>query len=184
MTSTANVSVVIGSWGSYNECNERALGSNWINLCDYSDWDEIAEELKKQGFELDGIDEELFIQDIEGIDTSSKNWDYTNPEKFFNTLKESGIMDDAYKFQVFQAFLEVKGFSEWEELVENLGGDIKEIMPDVLHNTFIENAVKDKETFIIEVRKLLIKVLSFRDTCKQTKYSDVIFKAKKFIESL
>ena len=123
MTSTANVSVVIGSWGSYNECNERALGSDWINLCDYSDWDEIAEELKKQGFELDGIDEELFIQDIEGIDTSSKNWDYTNPEKFFNTLKESGIMDDAYKFQVFQAFLEVKGFSEWEELVENLGED-------------------------------------------------------------
>ena len=22
-----NISIVIGSWGSYNECNERALGS-------------------------------------------------------------------------------------------------------------------------------------------------------------
>ncbi len=27
MISTGNVSIVIGSWGSYNECNERALGS-------------------------------------------------------------------------------------------------------------------------------------------------------------
>ena len=62
-----NISIVIGSWGSYNECNERALGSKWLDLSDYSDWDEIVEELKKEGFELDGIDEELFIQDIEGI---------------------------------------------------------------------------------------------------------------------
>ena len=29
------VSIVIGSWGSYNECNERALGSKWIDLSDY-----------------------------------------------------------------------------------------------------------------------------------------------------
>lgn len=58
------ISIVIGSWGSYNECNERALGSKWLNLSEYSDWDEIEEELKNQGFELDGIDEELFIQDI------------------------------------------------------------------------------------------------------------------------
>ena len=49
------IKVVIGSWGSYNECNERALGSKWLDLSDYSDWDEIVEELKKEGFELDGI---------------------------------------------------------------------------------------------------------------------------------
>ena len=63
-----NIKIVIGSWGSYNECNERALGSKWLDLSDYSDWDEIVEELKKEGFELDGIDEELFIQDVEGIE--------------------------------------------------------------------------------------------------------------------
>lgn len=66
-----NISIVIGSWGSYNECNERALGSKWLDLSDYSDWDEIVEELKKEGFELDGIDEELFIQDVEGIEDRS-----------------------------------------------------------------------------------------------------------------
>ena len=40
-----SVNVVIGSWGSYNECNERALGSKWLDLSDYSDWEEIEEEL-------------------------------------------------------------------------------------------------------------------------------------------
>lgn len=25
------INVVIGSWGSYNACNERALGSKWLH---------------------------------------------------------------------------------------------------------------------------------------------------------
>ena len=37
------VSVVIGSWGSYNECNERALGSKWLDLSDYDDWEETED---------------------------------------------------------------------------------------------------------------------------------------------
>ena len=107
---SGNISIVIGSWGSYNECNERALGSKWLDLSDYSDWDEIVEELKKEGFELDGIDEELFIQDVEGIEDRSVNWDYVNPETLFNTLKESGVLDDNYKYKVFCAFLEIVAF--------------------------------------------------------------------------
>lgn len=117
-----NISIVIGSWGSYNECNERALGSNWLDLSDYSDWEEIEEELKKQGFELDGIDEELFIQDIEGI-PSSRNWDYVNPQQLFETLLESGILNDDYLYELFEAYLEVNNFDDWERLVNSRGGD-------------------------------------------------------------
>lgn len=58
------IKIVIGSWGSYNACNERALGSKWLTLSDYDDWEEIEKKLKKEGFILNGIDEELFIQDI------------------------------------------------------------------------------------------------------------------------
>ena len=58
------IKIVIGSWGSYNACNERSLGSKWLTLSDYDDWEEIEKELKKEGFILNGIDEELFIQDI------------------------------------------------------------------------------------------------------------------------
>lgn len=121
--SIIEINVVIGSWGSYNECNERALGSSYLNFADYYDWEEIEEELKKQGFILDGIDEELFIQDIEGLPSGNANWDYVNPQKLFETLKESGVLDEEYKFEVMQAFIEVRCFSDFEELVECSGYD-------------------------------------------------------------
>lgn len=115
------IKIVIGSWGSYNECNERALGSEWLTLNDFNTWDEIEAELIQEGFKLDGIDEELFIQDIEGIVDSSINWDCVNPETLFNTLDESGILRDKYKYEVFNAFIEVESFLEFEDRVEKYG---------------------------------------------------------------
>lgn len=112
------ISMVIGSWGSYNECNKRALGSNWLDLSDYEDWNEIVKELESQGFELNGIDEELFVQDIEGIPTEGVNWDYTHPKTIFDLVKQSGVLDDEYKFEIMQAYLEVRSFNEWEDLVK------------------------------------------------------------------
>ena len=95
----SNVNIVIGSWGSYNACNERALGSKWLELNDYDSWDEIEEELTKEGFDLKGIDEELFIQDLEGIDDSSLNCDYMHPKRLFETLKESEILNNKYNMK-------------------------------------------------------------------------------------
>lgn len=115
------ISIVIGSWGSYNECNERALGSKWLDLSDYSEWEEIVAELKNEGFELDGIDEELFIQDIEGIPANSENWDYVNPQELFETLLESGILDDDDLYDLFTAYLEVNNFDDWQGLVKSHG---------------------------------------------------------------
>ena len=115
------ISIVIGSWGSYNECNERALGSKWLDLSDYSDWEEIVEELKEEGFKLKGIDEELFIQDVEGLPSDCKNWDYTNPQTLFETLHDSGVLDDGYKYEIMSAFLEVRSFEDFERLVSSHG---------------------------------------------------------------
>lgn len=118
-----NISIVIGSWGSYNECNERALGSKWLDLSDYSDWDEIEEELKKEGFELDGIDEELFIQDIDGLPSNSCNWDYTHPKDLFELLQESDVIDDDYKYDTLMAYLEVRSFDDFKERVNRYGSN-------------------------------------------------------------
>ena len=116
-----NIKIVIGSWGSYNDCNERAGGSGWLDLSEYDSWEEIAEELQREGFDLQGIDEELFIQDEEGIEDSSISWDYVNPEALFNTLKESGVLDDNYKYREFCAFLEVRNFDDFKERVNSSG---------------------------------------------------------------
>jgi len=115
------INVIIGSWGSYNACNERALGSKWLNFADYDSWEDIEEELKKQSFKLDGIDEELFIQDIEDFPSSCTNWDDMSPEKLFNTLKYSRVCDEAYKYEVMQAYLKVCSLSEFIELVDSKG---------------------------------------------------------------
>ena len=115
-----DISIVIGSWGSYNACNERTYGSKWLNLSDYSEWEEIEDELRKQGFELEGIDEELFIQDIEGFDAET-NWDYVNPEELFNLLKEADVIYDTYKYDVMTAYLEVNGYNDFKALVDNYG---------------------------------------------------------------
>ena len=122
MISASNeIRIVIGSWGSYNECNERALGSRWFDLSDFDEWDDIEEELKKQGFELDGMDEELFIQDIDNLPCSACNWDYMSPEELFNTLKEADVLDDTYKYDIMMAYLEVMSYNDFKNLVDNYG---------------------------------------------------------------
>ena len=119
--STSNVSIVIGSWGSYNECNERALGPSWIDLADYNTWEEIEEELVKQGFKLDGIDEELFIQDVDGFPVNSTNWDNTHPKDFFELLVEANVLDNDSKYNTMCAFLEVRSIDEFQDLVKSHG---------------------------------------------------------------
>lgn len=114
------ISMVIGSWGSYNECNKRALGSKWLDLSDYEDWNEIVKELEEQGFELNGIDEELFVQDIDGISTDGINFNSIHPKQMYEILKESGVLNDEYKYELMQAYLEVRSFGEWKNLVEDL----------------------------------------------------------------
>lgn len=121
MIETNNISIVIGSWGSYTECNERALGSKWLDLSNYEDWEEIEDELKAQGFELDGIDEELFIQDVDNLPSGAANWDYMSPERLFTLLKDADVLDDTYKYDVMLAYLEVRSFDDFEQLVKNHG---------------------------------------------------------------
>lgn len=123
MLATVNneIKIVIGSWGSYNACNSRALGSKWLDLADYSDWDEIEEELRNEGFELDSMDEELFIQDVDNFPSGAANWDYVNPQAFFELLQEADVLEDSHKYDILMAFLEVRDYDEFKKLVNNHG---------------------------------------------------------------
>lgn len=115
------IKIVIGSWGSYNERNERALGSSWLTLNDYDSWEEIEEELKKQGFELDGIDEWLFIQDIDAwVDIPVTD---LHPQHLFELLYESEVLSSQYLLEVMDAFIQVRSFTEWSKRVEEHGSD-------------------------------------------------------------
>ena len=119
----SNISIVIGSWGSYNECNERALGSKWLDLEDFDGYEEIEEELTKEGFELDGIDEELFIQDIDGIDAKAMNCDYIHPKDLFELLQEADVISNDYNYEMMSAFLEVRTWEDFKNRVNNCGSN-------------------------------------------------------------
>ncbi len=119
----SNISIVIGSWGSYNECNERALGSKWLDLEDYESFEEIEEELTKQGFELNGIDEELFIQDIDGINSKDMNCDYIHPKDLFELLQEADVISNEYNYELMSAFLEVRTWDEFKTRVNSYGSN-------------------------------------------------------------
>lgn len=49
------------------------------------------------------------------------NRDFVNPETLFNSLKESDVLDNDYKYKVFSAFLEVRCYDGFEEKVKSHG---------------------------------------------------------------
>ena len=158
------VSLVIGSWGSYNECNERALGSSWLDLSRFSRWGEIECLLESEGFELAGIDQELFIQDIEGLPTSAFNCDYMSPQRLFEVLKASGVLRDKWAFDVLLAFLEVRTWADFVQLVEDYGESWAD---DVIYHkgASIEDVARDYffERYSREVRDVLESLEWFID---------------------
>ena len=105
----SEIRIVIGSWGSYNECNERALGSKWLDLEDFDSYEEIEEEPKKEGFELDGID------------AKDMNCDYIHPKDLFELLQEADVISNVYNYEIMSAFLEVRSFSDFENGVKSCG---------------------------------------------------------------
>lgn len=63
-------------------------------------------ELTKEGFELNGIDEALFIQDIDGVDAKDINCDYIHTKDLFELLSEADVISNDYNYEMMSAFLE------------------------------------------------------------------------------
>ena len=61
----------------------------------------------------------MFVQDIEGVPTSSTDWDNTHPKEIFELMKKSGVLDDEYKYELMEAYCEVRSFNEWSDLVND-----------------------------------------------------------------
>ena len=53
--------------------------------------EQIEESLRKQGFDLNGIDAELFVQDIDGLPNGCADWNYINPKKLLKHSKRAAF---------------------------------------------------------------------------------------------
>ena len=61
------------------------------------------------------------MKNLEGFNTDGMNCDYTHPKTLFELLKEAEVLDDDYKYELMQAYLDVRSFDDFEELVNNKG---------------------------------------------------------------
>ena len=86
------------------------------------------------------------------------------------------------QFSVFASYLLVDLIFAVSKLVEKLGGNIKELNPDILQRKFIDDAVSDEGRFTKTLEQVLNFALEFRDSKMTGKYGSVILKAKQFIE--
>lgn len=112
------IKMVIGSYGSYAAANDRALGGKWLDLPDFSDWSDILDELTAEGFDLEGEDAELFIQDIEGLPSNVAD---ESPERVYNILRDAGILDAGADMRLFETFIDVYGWRDFCDLVNQYG---------------------------------------------------------------
>ena len=86
------------------------------------------------------------------------------------------------QFKVFASYILVDMIFAVSKLIENLGGDIKEINPEIVQRSYVDNAVMDEQNFENTMKKVLNFALEFRDSKSTSRYGDVILKAKKYIE--
>ena len=92
------------------------------------------------------------------------------------------IRNNPGQFSVFASYLLVDLIFAVSKLVEKLGGDIKELKPEILQRKFIDDAVGNERNFRKNVEQVLSFALEFRDSKMTGRYGDVILKAKRYIE--
>lgn len=92
------------------------------------------------------------------------------------------LKDNSSQFSVIASYLLVDVIMAVSKLIEDLGGNVKDVMPEILAHSFVNNAVLNEEVFIKEIRNVLEKLLSFRDSRIQGRYGDIILKAKEYIQ--
>lgn len=68
------------------------------------------------------------------------------------------------------------------KIIEELGGLVDDVFPEMKSQSFVSNAVSSVESFTKETKRLLQKVLEYRDSRMNSKYADMILKAKKYID--
>ena len=153
------------------------------------EFSEAKEEGKSNGSKIISSDdiaenmEEVFI-DPKDSDPLVDRLKYAAKNDIEAIIEESMalIRKNKGQFKVFASYLLVDLIFAVSKLVEKLGGDIKEIKPEILQRSFIDSAVSDEEAFKDTMNQLLVFALDYRNSKMTGKYGDVILKAKKYIE--
>lgn len=92
------------------------------------------------------------------------------------------IKNNAGQFSIFASYVLVDLIFDVSKLIENLGGDIKQLKPELLQTSFIDDVVKDESKFKSRLEEILEFAVEYRDSKISGKYGDIILRAKKYID--
>jgi two-component system response regulator YesN len=67
-------------------------------------------------------------------------------------------------------------------IVEDLGGNLKEVVPFSLEKRMIRSLVTSRDVFVEKIKELLTAVIEYRDSHTGGRYRSVIVKAREYLE--
>lgn len=145
---------------------------------------EVSENLNRIISSDDLQNTNLGLLDLKENDPLVDRLKYAGQNDISAIIEESMalIRNNPGQFKVFASYLLVDLIIAVSKLVEKLGGNIKELYPEILQRTYVDIAVSDEEKFTKTLEEVLHFALNFRDSKMTGKYGDVILKAKRFIE--
>ena len=111
------IKMIVGYKTIDAENNTRVLSSDWLCLSNYDSWGEIEDELQNHG--IDSYDGEWMLLDVENLPGYDKRWNDWDPERLFNLIKDSEILEDSYKFDIMEAYVEVRSLDDFANLVDS-----------------------------------------------------------------
>ena len=156
---------------SYSEAENILLQSKFWNMSRIVS----ADDIKKSS------DGELSLRENDPLVERLKYAGNNEIDQIIEQYMES-LKDNPNHFSIIASYLLVDVIMAVSKLIEDLGGNVKEVMPEILSHSFVDNAVQNEKTFIQEIRKVLEKVMDYRDQRIQGRYGEVILKAKDYIE--
>lgn len=90
--------------------------------------------------------------------------------------------NNPFQFTVMGSYLIIELISACSRIIEQLGGKVEDVCPEILTSNFVSGAVKSVEDFSSQSRFMLNKVLRYRDSKMNSRYGDMIMKAKRYID--
>ncbi len=90
--------------------------------------------------------------------------------------------NNPFQFTVMGSYLIIELISACSRIIEQLGGKVEDVCPEMLTSNFVSGAVKSVDDFSRQSRFMLNKVLRYRDSKMNSRYGDMIMKAKRYID--
>lgn len=105
--------------GTYQKYNNGSLYGKWLNLVDYSNYDELLEAMKE--LHLDEHDSEFMMQDYENCSFFEKlgliGESFLSPEIY--EIAEQ-INDSGYSLEIFEAYVDCIGKMDFQSVYDGI----------------------------------------------------------------